>query len=124
MIDFFVQNLLQHGFGAISHGPNDAVRSENALSVTILGCASSGGVPRVGQGWGKCDPGNPRNRRRRCSILIAAGAGEARTNILVDTSPDLREQLIDAGVKRLDAVLYTPPTPTTRMALTICVASC
>ncbi len=78
-------------------------------SVTILGCSSSGGVPRVGQGWGKCNPANPKNRRRRCSILVAQENAGQRTNVLVDTSPDLREQLIDAGVKRLDAILYTHP---------------
>jgi len=77
------------------------------LAVTILGCGSSGGVPRAAQGWGKCDPGNPKNRRRRCSILVARRAGAEQTVILVDTSPDLREQLLDAGVKRIDAVLYT-----------------
>ncbi len=79
------------------------------LDITILGCGSSGGVPRVGQGWGKCDPANPKNRRRRCSILVSRGASEAATQILVDTGPDCREQLIDADVKRLDAVLYTHP---------------
>jgi phosphoribosyl 1,2-cyclic phosphate phosphodiesterase len=77
------------------------------LEVTILGCGSSGGVPRAGQGWGKCDPHNPKNRRRRCSILVTRRVGAESTVILVDTSPDLREQLIDAGVKRIDAVLYT-----------------
>lgn len=80
------------------------------LHVTILGCGSSGGVPRVGQGWGKCNPANPRNRRRRCSILVRrGGVEEEATQVLVDTGPDLREQLIDANVKRLDAVLYTHP---------------
>ena len=83
------------------------------FDVTILGCGSSGGVPRVGQGWGKCNPDNPKNRRRRCSILLRhglPGAPESETTqILVDTSPDLREQLIDAKVTRLDAVLYTHP---------------
>lgn len=79
------------------------------LRVTILGCSSSGGVPRVGQGWGKCDPANPKNRRRRCSILLSLGDGAKSTQVLVDTSPDLREQLIDADVKRLDAILYTHP---------------
>lgn len=80
------------------------------LQVTILGCGSSGGVPRVGQGWGKCNPANPRNRRRRCSILVRRGDIEDEaTQVLVDTGPDLREQLIDANVKRLDAVLYTHP---------------
>jgi len=84
-----------------------------SLRVTILGCGSSGGVPRVGSGWGACDPAEPRNRRRRCSIFVEqTGLGErtgeaGTTTILVDTSPDLREQLLDAGVKRLDAVLYT-----------------
>jgi len=79
------------------------------LAVTILGCSSSGGVPRVGQGWGKCDPANPKNRRRRCSLLLSLGDAEPATKVLIDTSPDLREQLIDAEVKRLDAVLYTHP---------------
>lgn len=80
------------------------------LHVTILGCGSSGGVPRVGQGWGRCNPANPRNRRRRCSILVRrGGVEEEATQVLVDTGPDLREQLIDANVKRLDAVLYTHP---------------
>ena len=79
-----------------------------SLSLRILGCGSSGGVPRVGYGWGACDPAEPRNRRRRCSLLVERreGGGGA-TTVLVDTSPDLREQLIDAGVIRLDALLYT-----------------
>ena len=77
------------------------------LSVTILGCGSSGGVPRVGSGWGACDPFNPKNRRRRCSILVERAGPEGTTSVLVDTSPDLREQLLDAGVTRLDAVLFT-----------------
>jgi phosphoribosyl 1,2-cyclic phosphate phosphodiesterase len=79
------------------------------LRVTILGCGSSGGVPRVAQGWGVCDPANPRNRRRRCSILVEQIGPDGTTRILVDTSPDLREQLIDAGVKHLDAILMTHP---------------
>ena len=77
------------------------------LRLTILGCGSSAGVPRVGQGWGACDPANPRNRRRRCSVLMERFGAAGATTVLVDTSPDLREQLIDAGVKRLDAVLMT-----------------
>jgi phosphoribosyl 1,2-cyclic phosphate phosphodiesterase len=78
------------------------------LTLTILGCGSSGGVPRPAIGWGKCNPANPKNRRRRCSLLVeqAAPAG-GRTRILVDTSPDLREQLLDADVDWLDGVLYT-----------------
>jgi phosphoribosyl 1,2-cyclic phosphate phosphodiesterase len=78
-----------------------------ALEFTILGCGSSGGVPRVGSGWGACDPGNPRNRRRRCSILAERIGPDGTTSVLVDTSPDLREQLLDADVRRLDGVLFT-----------------
>lgn len=77
------------------------------LKVTILGCGSSGGVPRPGTGWGACDPTNPKNRRRRCSILVEQTGNGGTTRVLVDTSPDLREQLIDADVKHLDAVFYT-----------------
>lgn len=78
-----------------------------SLSLTILGCGSSGGVPRIGYGWGACDPSEPRNRRRRCSLLVERYGADGATTLLVDTSPDLREQLLDAGVTRLDAVLYT-----------------
>ena len=73
------------------------------MKITILGCGPAGGVPSLSAGWGRCDPANPRNRRRRQSILVE----EAGHAVLVDTSPDLREQLLDAGVRRLDAVLYT-----------------
>src|SRR5438309_11615750 len=80
------------------------------LTITILGCGSSGGVPRVGpSGWGACDPRNPRNRRLRCSILVERGAGEAKTQVLVDTSPDLREQLLRSGVQRLGGIVMTHP---------------
>ncbi|MCS0496931.1 MBL fold metallo-hydrolase [Ancylobacter sp. MQZ15Z-1] len=80
-----------------------------AYVFTILGCGSSGGVPRVGQGWGACDPDEPRNRRRRCSLLVERFAdGDAQpTRVLIDTSPDLREQLLGVGVDRLDGVLFT-----------------
>lgn len=79
-----------------------------ALRVTILGCGASGGVPRLGPDWGAADPAEPKNRRRRCSILVERIAAEgARTTVLVDTAPDLREQLLDARVGRLDGVLYT-----------------
>lgn len=74
---------------------------------TILGCGSSGGVPRPALGWGACNPDNPKNRRRRCSLLVERRTGDKVTRVLVDTSPDLREQLIDAYVDRLDGVLYT-----------------
>ena len=74
---------------------------------TILGCGSSGGVPRLGGHWGACDPENPKNRRRRCSLLIEQTGPEGTTSVLIDTSPDLRDQLLGAGVGRLDAVVYT-----------------
>ena len=79
-----------------------------SLSITVLGCGSSGGVPRVGQGWGACDPTDPRNRRRRCSIFVTRqGPTGDRTQVLIDTSPDLRQQLLDLDVNRLDAILLT-----------------
>ena len=74
---------------------------------TILGCGSSGGVPRVGQGWGACNPDNPRNRRRRCSMFVTQQGSQGATQILVDTSPDLRAQLLDLAVERLDGILMT-----------------
>src|ERR1700760_3683006 len=76
-------------------------------SFTILGSGSSGGVPRPALGWGACDPTNPKNRRRRTSLLVERRGSDGVTRILVDTSPDLREQLLDAEVDSLDAVLYT-----------------
>jgi phosphoribosyl 1,2-cyclic phosphate phosphodiesterase len=76
-------------------------------TLTILGCGSSAGVPRPALGWGKCDPDNPRNRRRRCSLLVEQTSEEGTTRVLIDTSPDLREQLIDADVDHLDAVFLT-----------------
>lgn len=77
------------------------------LRFTVLGCGSSAGVPRVAQGWGACDPNNPKNRRRRCSLLVERLGDRGKTIVLVDTSPDLREQLIGAGVEKLDGVLFT-----------------
>lgn len=77
------------------------------LRFTILGCGSSGGVPRIGGHWGDCDPGNPRNRRTRCSMLVERTSAEGVTRVLIDTSPDMREQLLRAGVGTLDAVVYT-----------------
>jgi phosphoribosyl 1,2-cyclic phosphate phosphodiesterase len=77
------------------------------LKLTILGCGTSGGVPRVGNHWGACDPANPKNRRRRCSLLVERAGPEGETAVLVDTSPDLRQQLLDSGAGWLDGVLYT-----------------
>lgn len=97
-----------------------------SLTFTLLGTGSSGGVPRVGNAWGDCDPTDPRNRRRRCALLVERGgaadrsAGDAagsktgdasaqRTAVLIDAGADLREQLLSADVRSLDAVLLTHP---------------
>jgi phosphoribosyl 1,2-cyclic phosphate phosphodiesterase len=74
------------------------------MKITILGCGGAAGVPGISMGWGRCDPNEARNRRRRAAILVESAAG---TRLLVDTPPDLRAQLLDAGVRRLDAVVWT-----------------
>ncbi len=73
------------------------------MRVTVLGCGTSGGVPRIGNIWGVCDPSEPRNRRRRSSILVQSDS----TSLIVDTTPDMREQCLDADLRHLDAALYT-----------------
>ena len=78
-----------------------------SLTLTILGCGSSGGVPRIGGDWGACDPTNPKNRRRRCSLLASRTTATGTSNVLIDTSPDLREQMLSAQVKHIDAVWLT-----------------
>jgi len=81
------------------------------LRFTILGCGSSGGVPRLsdkpGGYWGDCDPQNPKNNRQRCSLLIERETTDGLTRVLIDTTPDMRAQLLGAGVGALDAVVYT-----------------
>lgn len=77
------------------------------LRLTILGCGSSGGVPRLGGLWGACDPDEPRNHRRRCSVLVERVGPAGCTRVLIDASPDLRSQLLDAQIGTLDAVLFT-----------------
>ena len=74
---------------------------------TILGCGSSGGVPRLGGNWGDCDPSEPKNRRQRCSMLVERVTQSGKTSVLIDTSPDLRKQLLNAEVGTLDGVVYT-----------------
>ena len=79
------------------------------IVATIMGCGSSGGVPRIGGDWGICDPANPKNRRSRCALLLegfSTGSPEP-TRIVIDTGCDLREQLLRAEVDRVEAVLYT-----------------
>ncbi len=73
------------------------------MKVTILGSGPSWGVPRIGGDWGRCDPANPKNRRRRAGIAVE----EAGSTILVDTPPDLREALLSCDIKRIDAVIFT-----------------
>jgi phosphoribosyl 1,2-cyclic phosphate phosphodiesterase len=73
------------------------------VKVRVLGCGTSTGVPKIGTGWGECDPNEPRNRRLRSSILIESG-GE---RMLVDCGPDLRQQMLDADIGRIDSVLIT-----------------
>jgi phosphoribosyl 1,2-cyclic phosphate phosphodiesterase len=75
--------------------------------LTILGCGSSGGVPRLGPNWGECDPQEPRNRRRRCSVLVERFSDAGATQLLIDTTPDMREQLLAVRINRLDGVLFT-----------------
>jgi phosphoribosyl 1,2-cyclic phosphate phosphodiesterase len=79
------------------------------IIATVMGCGSSGGVPRIGGHWGVCDPNNPKNRRTRCSLLIEGftEGSDQPTRIIVDTGCDLREQLLAAEVDRVEAVLYT-----------------
>ena len=71
----------------------------------ILGCGSSGGVPRVGFGWGNCDPKNKKNKRLRCSLLVERSTKSKKTTVLIDTGPDIREQLLQAKVTNLDLSL-------------------
>jgi phosphoribosyl 1,2-cyclic phosphate phosphodiesterase len=77
------------------------------LRVTVLGCGSSPGVPRVGNDWGACDPNEPHNRRLRCAILLERIEAGGTTRVLVDTGPDIREQLLAAHVDAIDGVVYT-----------------
>lgn len=77
------------------------------MRFTILGCGSSGGVPRLGGHWGDCDRNNPRNRRQRCALLVERDGPDGTTTVLVDTPPDMRNQLLAADTGRLDGVVYT-----------------
>ncbi len=78
-----------------------------SYKLTLLGTGSSGGVPRLGNNWGACDPSNAKNRRRRCAALIERISGRGRTVALIDTPPDIREQMLDAHIGAVDGVVYT-----------------
>lgn len=83
-----------------------------SITLTLMGTGSSGGVPRVGNIWGACDPAEPRNRRRRCSLLIersqsVVGADSGKTTVVVDTGADLREQLLENNVESIEGVVLT-----------------
>lgn len=79
------------------------------LKFTLLGTGSSGGVPRIGNDWGACDPSEPRNLRSRCSAMVEVFSTDSPepTRLLIDTAPDMREQLLRQGVDRLDAVVFS-----------------
>ena len=78
-----------------------------STTFTILGCGSSAGVPRIGGDWGACNPKNSKNRRSRCSLLVEQIGAAGTTRVLIDTSPDMRQQMLDANVKSIDGVWYT-----------------
>ncbi|MBX2854333.1 MAG: MBL fold metallo-hydrolase [Rhodobacteraceae bacterium] len=93
-------------------GPDTGDADASVLHVTILGCGSSGGVPRLGGPggagiWGACDPDNPKNYRRRCALLVERRGPGGVTRVLIDVGPDIRSQLLDARISALDAVLVT-----------------
>ncbi|MES0808907.1 MBL fold metallo-hydrolase [Roseibium sp. SCPC15] len=77
------------------------------VTLTLLGTGSSGGVPRVGNDWGLCDPNEPRNKRSRCALLVEKAGENGCTTVLIDAGPDIREQLNSANVTHVDAVLFT-----------------
>lgn len=77
------------------------------MRFTVLGCSSSPGVPRIGGDWGKCDPTNPKNRRRRASLLVERIGPDGKTVVVIDTGPDFRDQMLSAGVSAADGVVYT-----------------
>lgn len=82
----------------------------DVLRLTVLGCGSSPGAPRITGDWGNCDPSNPKNRRTRTAAMVERVAEDGRTTrVVIDTGPDFRTQMLAAGVTRIDAVAYTHP---------------
>jgi phosphoribosyl 1,2-cyclic phosphate phosphodiesterase len=83
------------------------LRDLATLRITMLGCGSSPGVPRPDGNWGACDPTEPKNRRRRSALLVQRTSDAGTTNVVIDTGPDFRDQMINAGVTHIDGVVYT-----------------
>jgi phosphoribosyl 1,2-cyclic phosphate phosphodiesterase len=79
------------------------------MRAIVLGCGSSAGVPRIGGHWGACDPDEPRNRRSRCAVIVERSEAGGTTRVLIDTPPDLRAQLLAAGIGVLDGAVFTHP---------------
>ncbi len=75
--------------------------------LTFLGTGSSGGVPRIGNHWGACDPSEPKNQRRRCAVIVERFSRTGKTTILIDTPPDVRDGLLATRIDHVDAVLFT-----------------
>lgn len=85
------------------------MKQAERIHLTIMGCGSSPGVPRIGNDWGACDPQNPKNRRTRPSVLVEGFTGDLKTTVIIDTGPDFRQQVLRHGVDWADGVLYTHP---------------
>lgn len=81
----------------------------DTLRLTILGCGSSPGTPRITGDWGACDPANPRNRRTRAAAMVERISATGTTRAIIDTGPDFRTQMLSADVRHIDAVVYTHP---------------
>lgn len=94
---------MRKNFAKFLHSVQQSACLTLALKLTILGCGTSAGVPRIGNDWGNCDPNEPKNRRSRVSIIVESQA----TRILVDTSPDLRSQFLACDIDTIDSVIWT-----------------
>ncbi len=77
------------------------------INFTVLGCGASGGVPRLGNNWGSCNPKDKKNHRLRCSLLVEKEVNSKKTVGLIDTGPDMRQQLLKANVEDLNGIIYT-----------------
>jgi phosphoribosyl 1,2-cyclic phosphate phosphodiesterase len=86
-----------------------AAQDRDRLRLTILGCGSSPGTPRITGDWGNCDPANPKNRRMRCAAMVERISASGTTRVVIDTGPDFRQQMLMAQVDRIDSVIYTHP---------------